>query len=154
MLRFLPASVLITGLFTVAVRAEEMDVPLDKVPVKAMTAVKKQFPGAKLVEATTDTVDGVTEYVVTLHHNKNTYEVTVTGEGKILEIAREIAFKDLPKPVVTAFNKSYPKGKVEAVWELTEPGVKGKTYQIELISADGKDLTVEFDHDGKLISED
>lgn len=154
MRRFLPTSVLVAGLFAVAARADEMDIPLDKVPAKAMTAVKKQFPGAKLVEATTDTVDGVTEYTVTLHHNKNTYEVTVTADGKILEIAREITFKDLPKPVAAAVHKHYPKGKVEAVWELTEPGVKGKTYQVEVLTADGKDLTVEFDPDGKLLSED
>lgn len=35
--------------------------------------------------------------------------------GKILEIAQDIEFKDLPKPVFTAFNERYTKGRVEGV---------------------------------------
>jgi hypothetical protein len=154
MTRFLAACALVIGLSGFAARADEMDIPLDKIPAKAMAAVKKLFPGAKPVAASTDTVDGVVEYTVTLRHNENTYEVTVTADGKILEIAREMEFKDLPKPVATAFLKRYPKAKVEGVWELTVPGVKGKTYQIDFVTADGKDLTAEFDADGRLLSED
>jgi hypothetical protein len=154
MFRFLPASVLVAGLFVFAVRADEMEIPLEKVPAKAIAAVKKQFPGAKLIEATTDTVDGVTHYCVTLHHNKNSYDVTLTGDGKILEISREMEFKDLPKPVIAAFHKRFPKAKVEEVAELTEPGVKGKRYEIALITADGKEVIVEFDPEGKLLAEE
>lgn len=154
MTRVVAATVLVVGLAGFAARADETDIPLDKVPAKAMAAVRKQFPKAKLVEASTDTVDGVVEYTVTLHHKKETYEVTVTGEGKILEIARELTLKELPRAVVVAFHKLYPKAKVNGVWELTEPGVKGNTYQIDGVTADGKDLSVEFDADGKLLSED
>lgn len=153
MTRFLAASVLVTGLAGLAVRADEMDIPLEKVPAKAMAAVKKQFPGAKLVEASTDTVDGVVEYTVSLRHKKNAYEVTVTADGKILEIARELTVKELPKAVVVAFHKAYPKAKVDGVWERTEPGVKAKTYQIDCVTADGKDVTAEFDADGKRLSD-
>jgi hypothetical protein len=145
---------LVLGLPAVVARGAEKDVPLDKVPAKALTAVKAQFPNAKLVETSTETVDDVVEYTVTLHHNKNTYEVTVTEDGKILEVAREMGFKELPKPVGAAFRKRHPKAKVDAVWELTVPGVNGKTYQIDFTTAGGKDSTEEFDPEGKLLSED
>jgi hypothetical protein len=135
-------------------RAAEKDVPLDKVPAKAVTAVKTQFPNAKLVEASTETVDDVVEYTVTLQHNKSTYEVTVTEDGKILEVAREMGFKELPKAVAAAFRKSHPKAKVDGVWELTVPGVNGKTYQIDFTTAGGKEMTADFDPEGKLLSED
>jgi hypothetical protein len=152
--RLLAATVLLVGVAGLAARADEMPIPLDKVPAKAKAALKKHFPSAKLVEATTDTVDGVVEYTVTLHHKKDVYEVTVTDEGKIVEIARELEFKDLPKPVAGAFRTRYPKSKVDGVWELTVPGEKGKAYQIDCITAAGKSLSVEFDPDGKLLSED
>jgi Putative beta-lactamase-inhibitor-like, PepSY-like len=154
MTRFLTVPVLVIGLSGFAACAEEKDVPLDKVPEKVLAAVKKHFPDAKLVEVSTDTEDGVTEYTVTLHHNKHTYEVTVTEDGKITEIAREMEFKDLPKPVAAAFRKQHPKAKVDGVWELTEPGVKGKKYQIDFVTAGGKEMVAEFDADGKLLSED
>ena len=145
---------LVLGLSALVARADEKDVPLDKVPAKAMAAVKNHFPNAKLIEASTDTVDDVVEYTVTLSHNKNTYEVTVTEDGKILEIARETEFKELPKPVRAAFHKRHPKAKVDGVWEQTVPGVKGKTFQIDFTTADGKDATAEYDTEGKLLSED
>lgn len=60
MTRFLAASALVVGLSGCAVRADERDIPLGKVPARAADAVKMQFPDAKLVEASTDTADGVT----------------------------------------------------------------------------------------------
>lgn len=152
MTRSVAASVLAVGLLGIAARAD--DIPLNKVPAPALAAVKKHFPTAKLVEASTDTVDGVVEYTVTLHHKKDTYEVTVTAEGKVLEIARELALKDLPKAVAAAFHKQYPRAKVDGVWELTVPGVSGKTYQIDLVTADGKAVVADFDPTGRLLSEE
>ena len=154
MIRSVATFALVLGVSLFAARADEKDIPLDKVPAKAMAAVKSQFPNAKVIEASTDTVDDVVEYTVTLHHDKSTYEVPVTEGGKILEIALEMEFKALPKPVREAFRKHHPKAKVDGVWELTVPGVKGKTYQIDFKTANGKDMTAEFDTEGKLLSED
>ncbi|MFM8272372.1 MAG: PepSY-like domain-containing protein [Gemmata sp.] len=154
MVRPVPALVLALGLYATCARAEEKEVPLDKVPAKAMSAVQKQFPNAKLVEAWIDVDGDVVEYYVALQHNKSAYEVTVTEDGKILEVARETGFHELPKAVAAAFRNRHPKAKVDGVWELTTPGVKGKTYQIDFTTANGKELAAEFDPAGKLLSED
>src|SRR5262245_7491405 len=117
------------ALFALAVgcdRADEVEIPLKDVPAKALAAVKKAFPNAKLDSATKGTQDDKTYYSIVLRQAKQTYEVTVTEDGTITEIARAIAFTDLPKPVIAAVHKLYPKAKLGDVAELTEPGVKGK----------------------------
>ena len=154
MMRFACAVGLALGLAVASSRAEEEEVPLENVPAKVIDAIKKEFPKAKLESASTDTEDGERYYSVILHAQKHTFEVTVTEAGKVIEIAKEIEFKELPKPVAAAVTKGYPKAKIGEVAELTVPGVKGKTYHIELTTAAGKELEVVYDPDGKLISED
>jgi hypothetical protein len=135
-------------------RADEAEIPLKDVPARALAAVKKAFPNGKLDSATTGTEDDKTYYSIVLRQTKQTYEVTVTEDGTITEIAREIGFSELPKPVIAAVHNRYPKAKLGEAAELTVPGVKGKKYHIELTTANGKELEVVFDPTGKLLSED
>src|SRR5260221_1073112 len=83
-------------------RADEEKVPLDKLPKAVVDAVKAKFPDAKLVSAEKELEDGKPVYEVAIKDKDQNIEVTVTPEGKIILIEKEIAAKDLPKAVAEA----------------------------------------------------
>src|SRR5437879_2104073 len=97
-------TVVAVGLFMCAGAAPggEEKVPLDKLPQAVVDAVKAKFPKAKLVSAEKETDDGKTVYEVAIKNDKQSIEVTLTPEGKIIEIEKQIAAKDLPKAVADA----------------------------------------------------
>lgn len=159
MTRFLASAVLALALaFALAAPAaagdDEEEIPLDKLPKKVLDAVREQFPKGQLKSAVKGKDEDGAYFTVTLTQAKTEYDVTVSGAGKVTEIAKEIAFRDLPKAVAAAVTKRYPKGKVSEVAELTEPGVKGKKYHVELTTAGGKDVTLVLDATGKVLEED
>jgi outer membrane receptor protein involved in Fe transport len=153
MTRFVPALVLLGACATAAARPEE-PVPLKSLPAKVVAAVKGVFPNAKFESAVKEVEDGEAHYTVTLKAGGKEYDVTVHEDGTVTEISREIAFKDLPRPVAAAVLKAYPKAKVDGVHELTDPDTKAKTYYLDLTTAKGKEVAVEYDPAGKLLSEE
>src|SRR6266850_3893654 len=102
------------------VSAGEEKVPLDKLPKEVVKAVTTKFPKAKMESAVKATADGKTSYEVTLKSGKFGIDVTVTSEGKIVQIEKEMAFTDLPKPVAAAFSAKYPKVNVKRIEELSK----------------------------------
>ncbi len=76
-------------------RADEAKVELDKLPKPVVDAVKKKFPQAELNSASSEKEDGKLVYEVNIKDGKATIEVTVTPEGKIVSIEKEITVKDL-----------------------------------------------------------
>src|SRR5260370_210881 len=78
---------------------------------KVKEAVKAKFPDAELVSADKETDKGKVAYEVAIKNKGQKIEVTVSEEGKIISIEKEIAVKDLPKVVAEAFEKKYPKAK-------------------------------------------
>src|SRR2546430_1152534 len=62
-------------------RADEEKVPLDKLPKEVKDTVKKRFPKADLVEASKETVDGKTEYEVSIKDGGKKIDVTVAPDG-------------------------------------------------------------------------
>src|SRR6266850_1307221 len=100
--------------------AGEEKVPLDKLPKEVVKAVTSKFPKAKMESAVKSTTDGKTKYEVTLKAGKFGIDVTVTSEGKIVQVEKEMAFTDLPKPVAAAFSAKYPKVNVKRIEELSK----------------------------------
>ena len=133
--------------------AKEEEIPLDKLPKAVVDAVKAKFPGAELVKAEKETEDDKTVFEVALKHKKQKYEVSLTPDGKITEIEREIAVKDLPKAVTEALAKKYPHSKLEEAEEVTV-GDKITSYEVELITSDKKELEVTVDPKGKILKEE
>ncbi|QEL15027.1 PepSY-like domain-containing protein [Limnoglobus roseus] len=130
------------------------EIPVDKLPQAIAAAVREHFPKAKFDSVSTYTEAKVLHYEVFFKHNNADYEVTVTEKGKVIEIAHGIEFKDLPKAVAAAVTKRFPKGKIGEVAELTEPGVPGKHYHVELTTAAGKEHELTYTSDGKLVHEE
>src|SRR5438105_57499 len=90
-------------------RADEEKVPLEKVPKAVMETVKKRFPDAKIVEASTEKEDGKTVYEITVKDGGKNVDVTLTADGVMTLIEKEIDAKDVPKVVTEAVEAKYPK---------------------------------------------
>jgi hypothetical protein len=131
--------------------AGEEKVPLDKLPDSVVKAVTLKFPEAKMTSAVKATADGKTSYEVTLKAGKFGIDVTLTSEGKIMQVEKEMAFTDLPKPVAAAFSARYPKAKVKRIEELSKDD-KIISYEL-LIEAAEKTLEGYFDPQGKFLQE-
>ncbi|MCE9565183.1 MAG: PepSY-like domain-containing protein [Planctomycetes bacterium] len=143
------------ALFVLAhpVRADEEKVPLDKVPKAVLEAAKKRFPKAEAVGASKEAENGKTVYEVELKEGGKTIDVTLTPEGTITVIEKQIDAKDLPKAVAETLDKQYPKATVKIFEEVT--AVKeGKEvidfYEALLVTADKKEIEVQIAVDGKV----
>ncbi len=137
---------------TAAARADEEKVPLDKLPGAVVEAIKAKFPKAELVSADKETEKDKITYEVTIKNGAQELEVTVTPEGKILTVAREIPVGDLPKAVLAAIKARYPRATLKSAEEISEDD---KVVEYEVVIAVGKKkLEVTFDPKGKFIEEE
>jgi hypothetical protein len=131
MRKFIGSIVMVMSLVLVAAaaRADEEKVALDKVPAPALEAVKKRFPNAETKAASKETEDGKTVYEITLKDKNLQVEVTVTPEGKLVTIEREIALKDLPEAVRKTFAAKGPNAKLELIEEVIKVEGDKETLQ-------------------------
>ena len=137
----------------VGVRADEVKVPLDKVPKAVVDGVKKRFPSAELVEAAKETEKGKTEYEVSIKDGGAKIDVMLTPEGSITLIENEIAVPDLPKIVKAAVDKKYPGATYKVVEEVTKVDAGKETlayYEAHLVTANNKNVEVEINPDGAI----
>ena len=119
--------------------AAEEKVPVDKLPKAVVDAVKARFPGAELKAGGKEEDEGKTVFEVSLKHKGSQYDVSVTPEGKIIEVEKMIAAKDLPAAVAKALEKKHPKSTLKTIEEITS-GDKEKYDQCEYQEAnDGVD---------------
>lgn len=144
-------AVLAAASFSPAARADEENVPLDKVPAAVMKAVKDKFPKAEIKEASKEVEDGVSKFEVALKDAGRNVDMTMKEDGTVLEVEKEIAEADLPKAVADAFKAKYPKGKLGMAEEVSK---EGKTLY-ELHFKDGeKTKEAVYDPAGKLVEEE
>ena len=136
-----------------SVSAKEEKVPLDKLPAAVKDAIKARFPGAKLGEANKETKKDETVYEVELKQKDQEYEVSITPEGKIIQVEREIDIQELPQAVVRAINKKYPRAELKEAEEVTK-GDKITSYEVEFVTSDKKELELNVDPSGKIIEEE
>jgi hypothetical protein len=140
-----------------SLRADEVKVPLDKLPKPVVEAVKKRFPQAELVEGSKETTKDKTEFEVSVKNKGQKIDITLTAEGAILGLEKEIAAKNLPKAVATALKEKHPK----AVYKIIEEVFKVKDgketfayYEVLLQTADNQTLEVLLGADGKIITQE
>jgi hypothetical protein len=141
-------------LFGLGARAGEEKVKLDKVPRAVLDAIKAKFPGAKIVGASTEKDGDKTVYEISLKYKDAHHDVTVEPEGKILDIEKTIAFKDLPRAVADALEAKYPKATYKIVEELTKGDGTLVGYEALLVTTTRKTWEVKLDPKGKILSEE
>jgi hypothetical protein len=143
------------GLFVAAaaVRADEEKVPLDKLPKGVAEAVKARFPGATFTGAGKETEEGKTVYEVNLKDGGRGVDVTLTPDGNILEIEKEVAAKDLPRAVSGALEAKYPGAtyrKAEEIIKVKGGKEKREAFEVVLVTAEKKTFEVVVSPEGKI----
>ena len=151
--------VALVGLFALVsvAGADEEKVPLDKVPKAVMDAVKARFPDAKVMSAEKETDNGKTVYEIAIKNQEQNIEVTLTPDGKITEIEKQIAAKDLPKVVVTTLEAKYPKATYKMIEEVIKVDGKAEKlayYEVLLETAAKKKWEVAVTPEGKITKEE
>lgn len=152
LLRRLGLALVASLLVVTAGRADEEKVPLDKVPAAVLDAVKAKYPGAELTGAEKETEKGATVYEVALKDKGQKIEATFKADGTLVSVEKEVAVKDLPRAVADALHSKYAGAKVKKAEEETE-GDK-VTYEVRLVTAEGKKMEVVFDRSGKVVEEE
>jgi uncharacterized membrane protein YkoI len=137
-----------------AAEAGEEKVPLDKLPKAVKDAVLKRFPKADLKSAEKENENGKIVYEVAIVYKDQKIEVTLTPEGKITEIEKQIAAKDMPKEVTKTLEDKYPKATykmIEEVIKVKDNKEKLEYYEVLLETADKKKFEVSVAPDGKVV---
>ena len=160
MMRSIPECMAAAVLFLAAsapmTHGEETKVPLEKLPSAVTHAVKKMFPKAELIEATQEAEgDDEVEYEVTVKEGGKKIDITVEADGNIEALEKELALTDLPKAVTEAIEKAYPKGihkSAEAVYEVEDGKEELEFYEVQLKTADAKDVEIKVEENGTVVA--
>lgn len=150
------AALVLLVVATAAMGGEEK-VALDKVPRPILDAVKARFKDAQVTEAAKETEDGKTVFEVTIKLKGQNIDVTLTPEGEIMMIEKEIAARDLPRAVAKALEDKYPKATYKIVEEINKVEKKVEKlayYEVLLVTPDKKALEVQVTVEGKIINEE
>jgi len=127
-----------------------------EIPKKVMDALKAKFPKAVIDKWTKEKEGDAVVYDIEFKENGRKCEADIKEDGTIVNYEKEIAAKDLPKAVTEAVEKKYPKATLKEVMEVTE--VKGteeklEGYEINLVTADKKEVEVVIAPDGKVLED-
>jgi uncharacterized membrane protein YkoI len=153
------ASMVVTALLILVavVCGDEEKVALAKVPKPVMKAVRTRFQDAKVIGTGKETENDKLVYEVTIKHKGRKIDVTLTPEGGILLIEKEIAAKELPKAAAKALVDKYPKAMykiVEQIFKVENKQEKLAYYEVLLTTADKKALEVQVTAEGKVLNEE
>lgn len=154
MKRFLAAIAVATfGLMACLKADDEEKVPLDKLPKAVTEAVKKRFPKAELVSASKEKEGDKYEYEVSIRDEGKKIDVTLTPEGVILGLEKQIAAADLPAAVAAALAAKYPKATyktIEAIIKVKDGKETLGEYEVIAVTAENKTVEVVLSPDGKI----
>ena len=85
-----------------------------------METVKRKFPDARPQSASRGIEDNKPFYDVFIKVREQNIWVTCDATGTVLVVDREIAPRELPKPVSESLLRRYPKAVIRGVNEITE----------------------------------
>lgn len=140
-----------------AAHSQEEKVALAKVPKPVLSAAKAHFVDSEVTGASKETENGKLVYEVTIKHKGQNIDVTLTPEGEIILIEKEIAAKTLPASVASALQGKYPKAMYKIVEEIIKVEKKREKlayYEVLLVKTDKKWLEVQVTPEGKIAHEE
>jgi hypothetical protein len=132
-------------------------IPLNRVPKPVLDAVRARFKDARITGAEREREQGQLVYEIAIKLGDQTVDVTVTPEGTLLLIEKEIAVQALPAPVLRALERGYPGATYKVIEEVVK--VQGAQevlthYATLLVTAQRKTLEVLVSPDGKILAEE
>ena len=134
-------SILALLILAMAAPAEGERVRLNIVPLPVLDAVRTRFKDARLTGADKEVQDAKTIYEIAIKPQGRNIDVTLTPEGAILLIKKEIAAKDLPARVSKALEATYLQATYKELEEvITVQGHQEKLahYEVVLVTAQKK----------------
>jgi hypothetical protein len=128
----------------------------DKIPQKVMDSLKAKFPKAEIQKCTKEKEGDAIVFDIEFTENGRKCEADIKEDGTMVNYEKEVAVKDLPKKVLEAVEKKYPKATLKECMECTE--IKGKEeklegYEINLVTADKKEIEVTVSPEGKILED-
>jgi uncharacterized membrane protein YkoI len=141
-------------ILAVAASADGERVRLNMIPLPVLDAVRARFKDARLTGADKEVQDGKAIYEIAIKHEGRNIDVTLTPEGAILLIKREIAAKDLPARVSKALEGTYPRATYKELEEVTTvQGHQEKLayYEVVLVTAQKKTVEVKVSAEGEIV---
>src|SRR3982074_1857498 len=136
-------------------RAQEGEIPLDRLPKAVMDSAKAKFPGAEIKLASEETGDGKPlVYALEMKHHRHNVDVTFEVDGTVVQVETTVPAKELPKVVLRAVEHRYPGASVMSADSVKKgPEVKKKTdyYEFYLMTANEKPALVQVDPTGKVL---
>ena len=146
----------VTGaLLLLVAAANAADVEPDKLPEPIMKTIKARFVDVPVKGAAEEKdPEGKTIYEVSLDDKGKNIDLTLTPEGTLVLIEKEIARKDLPKPVAKTLDGKYPKAKYricEEVFNVEGSEEKLVYYEALLVTTDKQIRAVHVAADGKVL---
>ena len=146
------AAIALLGLSTMC-SAGEMSVKSAPKPV--MQTVQTRFKDARVVGVAREKSENQKDiYEVSLVEKGRHIDVILNPDGSMVLFEREIAFKDLPQPVVGTLTQQYAGARYKLVEEVVKM-VEGKEtlahYEMLLTDARKQVAAVEIDAEGKVL---
>jgi len=141
-------SVLIMGIFSIAVSVNAQKLTRKDVPTAVSSAFEKSYTHAIVRSFSKEQRNGETVYEIESTDGKIRRDIIYSADGIALEIEESISPVDLPEAVQQAIDKEYHEGKVKSAERL----IKGTSIEYEVIIRKGrKNLEVVFDEKGKVL---
>jgi hypothetical protein len=132
-------------------------VPLHQVPRPVLDTVRARFKDARIAATEREREGGKLVYEVTIRHGGHTIDVTLTPDGVMLLIERQITVRELPPPVLAALEERYPRATYKTAEEVV--AVEGAQerlthYAVLLVTAQRKTLEALVNPDGTVLREE
>lgn len=147
------------GLFVAigVARSDEKKVSLEDLPKVVSDAVKAKFPDAEVTGASKETEDGKTEFEISIKNKDQKIDVTLTTDGTITGLEKEIKADQLPAPVTDTLKDKYPGAtyrKIEEIVKVTNGTEKLESFEVLLVTAESKKIEVVLSPEGKVTKEE
>lgn len=117
------------------------------VPAAVRGAFEKQFQGARVIGASSETEAGATVYEIECEWRSRHHDVTFRGDGTLVSIEETIPMSEVPAAVSAALRKEFPGGQAVRAEKITEGGTV--SYEFQLKGAAKREAR--FSADGRLI---
>jgi hypothetical protein len=139
-------------------RAQEEQIPLNRVPKAVMDSARAKFPGAQIKAASEETEDGKPPvFALNMKHQRHNVDVTFEVDGTLVLVETDLPAKELPKVVLRAVAYRYPGASLRGAESVTKgPEVKKKAdhYELYLVKANNKPALVKVAPDGTVLYPD
>ncbi|HWX53416.1 MAG TPA: hypothetical protein VN176_02370 [Verrucomicrobiae bacterium] len=127
--------------------AKEKQLKKSDLPAAVQKAAEEQSQGATVKGYATEVEDGQTLYEVEMTVNGHSKDVSMTADGKVVEVEEQVALNALPAPVREGLQKKAGAGQITKVESLTKHGML-VAYEAQVLTGK-KRSEVQVGPDGK-----